>query len=172
MLIIRFLSGLRSLRAWMKWCPVLCLELRRLSRVASAWLKWRHRQYQQWPLLFAAVGDPRLSDEEALGILNRFYSTYENCKCCVDALFSRRLLARDRITKETLPCWRRVFYRWALTVKCSVHDIESRHGRNTSHLKKRTDHGNFQATAVIDDAKLQSRQTLKSVPAVAHPFLP
>ena len=193
------------------------------------------RQYMAFLLRGGSTRLRLLYDEEALGILDHFYSTYNNRACCVDPLFSRRLLARHsskrrlyrpgdgrrfdvevalagRLPAErpdllvglprrrkrqpgasvrTRQAWRWGPHplgvqvgpalaqasprfrgtRWALTVKCSVHDIESRHGRNTSHLQKRTDYGNFSATAAIDEAKAQARHILKSVRGASPPHI-
>ena len=94
---------------WIRYCPDHACLLRHACRVASAWTRWRNRDFSRWPWELAATGDARPSEDEVPSALQCFY--HSNL-CCIDICLSQRVRARKDPIYVQLLCCQRIFYRW------------------------------------------------------------
>ena len=157
-----------TLQHWFQSNPLAGGVLRRLSRTASAWVFYRHeRIYNGWPWKLAAVGDPRLTNEDAYTILQQLFDTP---LCCLDQPFSAKLRSTQKMNTvmDNLRTWRRLLWRWASQISPSICDVECRHARTQRHSDRCSEISAVVARSVLDELKMHSSHAISDLHDVIH----
>ena len=125
--LVTSMSGTQNIGQWAQGDPATARLFRRLIRVCSAWVFYKHqRKFWTWPYRLFAVADTRLSQREKLNLADDFWATNACCMVWGMARSIRNMAAVDLLS----PSWTRVFFRVSTVARLSVADIECRHARN------------------------------------------